>query len=429
MRQLAPILLVAVMVGVLLRVVPTGGETVHLVGPVTVQSLIALLVGSLLIAGAWVPTARMRQGYFVVAAALLVASCWTATLPTRASSQVGTWMGDSDTYTADREQFAKYFGDDVVRFHFHLGSRLLNLMDRALGSTAASPAMAFQILPGLVGLIALLEAAVVAMLTGWSAQSMRYTGLCVAAPFALMFFGYRELGYVSLSVAAFPLFLMTLERPDDARKLGLIRGAATLQGLHAALHGFGLAAVATLMAMALASANGIRAAVSSAWTVFAWAFIAYAIWLPIYLIVLGLPIVPGHATGIPVRHLLESYVAENRLVEPLFSLKGVRDIGAEALVVGLPVVLIGLAAADRESRRAVLAGALVSVGVMLLIWPAQGIGQDIDSVLAVFPAFFAGAWLCAARPWAAVSALCTLGIGHAVFWLVVRSEAFTNSGV
>jgi hypothetical protein len=93
------------------------------------------------------------------------------------------------------------------------------------------------------------------------------------------------------------------------------------------------------------------------------------------------------------------------------------------------VVLFGLLVASRESRRTVLAGGVVSLAVMLLIWPAQGIGQDIDTVLATFPAFFAGAWLAAARPWTAVSALCSLGIGHAVFWLVVRSEAFTNPGV
>jgi hypothetical protein len=428
-RLLTPPLLVGVLVAVLLRVVPAGPDVIELIGPLAIQSLVGLLVGALLMFGAGAPSVRLRQGYFLVAAALLIAGICTAPLPTRASQEVGTWMGDSDTYTADRDQFETYFGDDVVRFHFHLATRVLNLIDRALGSTATSPGEAFHILPGLVGFIALLEAAAVAILAGWSPQSMRYIGLCIAAPFALMFFGYRELGYLALSVAAFPLYLMTIDRPEDARAGHLIRGAATLQGLHAALHGFGLAAVATLMAMALTSASRIRTAVSNAWTVFVCAFVAYAIWLPMYLIVLGLPIVPGHATGIPIRHLVHSYVAERRLVEPLFSLKGFRDIGAEALVVGVPVVLFGLLVAGQQSRRAVLAGAGVSLAVMLLVWPAQGIGQDIDTVLAIFPAFFAGAWLAAARPWTAVSALCSLGIGHAVFWLVVRSEAFTNPGV
>ena len=429
MRRAAPPLLFVALVGVLLRVVPAGRDVIELVGPFSIQSLIGLVVGALLIVGAGVPSLRMRQGYFVVAAALLIAACWTVPVPIRASHEVGTWMGDYDTYTADRDQFETYFGDDVVRFHFHLGARVLNLIDRALGSTASSPVEAFQVLPALIGLIALLEAAVVATIAGWSAQSMRYIGLCVAAPFALMFFGYRELGYLALSVAAFPLYLMTVDQPDDSRGRLLIAGAATVQGLHAALHGLGLAAIATMVAMALASARGVRQACSRAGTVFVWAFIAYAIWLPVYLILLGLPIVPGHASGIPIRGLVQSYVAEHRLVEPLLSLKGLRDIGAEALVVGVPVVLIGFVVASRESRRAVLAGAVVSLAVMLLIWPAQGIGQDIDTVLAIFPAFFAGAWLAAARPWTAVTALCTLGIGHAVFWLVVRSEAFTNPGV
>lgn len=423
----------ALLVGVLLRVVPGSGPVVHLVGPFAVQSLIGLVVGFLLIAGAGAPTVRIRQAYFLVAAVALATSCWAAALPIRASQEVGTWMGDYDTYTTDREHFEEYFGYGggygAVRFHYHLGGFVLELIDRALGSTNTSFHTAFRLLPALMGVVALLEAVVVAVLAGWSAQSMRYVGLCIAAPLTLMFFGYRELGYMSLSIAAMPLYLMTLDRPGDSRNRTLIAGAASLQGLHAALHGLGLSGIASLMAMALASARGLRQAIAKAGPVFTWAFIAYATWLPIYLIVLGLPIVPGHASGIVFRGAVESQVSDHRLVEPLLSLKGMRDIGAEALVVGLPVVLIGLKAARGESRRAVLAAAAVSGAVMLLLWPAQGIGQDIDIVLATFPAFFAGAWLCAARPRAAVAALCTLAIGHAVFWLIVRSEAFTNPGI
>ena len=407
----------------------SGREIIRLAGPLGVQSLIGLLVGGLLIAGAGAPTARIRQVYFLVAALLLAVSGWTARLPVLASHEVSHWMGDYDTYTNNRDRFHAYFGDSSVRFHFHLGGFIVSLIDRALGSTDTSPHAAFRVLSGLMGVVALLQAATVAMLSRWSAQSMRYAGLCVAAPFALMFFGYRELAYLSLSVAAFPLLLMTFDRPEDSRNRVLTRAAASLQGLHAAMHGLGLSAVASLMAIAVASATSLRQGIFRTQVIFGWAFIAYAIWLPMYIMLLGRPIVPGHASGIPVRALFQSYVAENRTVEALVSLEALRDIGMEALVVGVPVVLIALAVSGRGSRRVVIAGTAVSAAVLLLIWPAQGIGQDIDTVLATFPAFFVGAWVCAARPWSGVAAFWTLVIGHVTFWFVIRSAAFTNPGL
>ncbi len=45
---------------------------------------------------------------------------------------------------------------------------------------------------------------------------LRYLGLVLLAPATLLYFGYRELGYLSLNVAAFPLLCTGLK---DGRRV------------------------------------------------------------------------------------------------------------------------------------------------------------------------------------------------------------------
>ena len=403
-----------------------GKSIIRLAGPFAVQSLLGLLAGCLLMIGAGAPSTRTRQAYFLVSSAILVIGWRVATLPDVASHEVGDWMGDYDTYTENRSNFQDYFGYDRVRFHFHLGGFVLNLIDRALGSTETSPRQSFQVLSMLMGILALLEAAIVAVIAKWSPQAMRYVGLCVAAPFALMFFGFKETGYLSLSLAGLPLLLLGLQGTGNSeRDTRVIQAGALVLGVHAALQGLGLVAIACALLIALLYATGLRQAVSAAATVFTWAFTAYLIWLPLYLIVLGLPVVPGHATEIALRGLSQSHVAYNRLVSPILSGAGLREIGLVALLAGLPVVLLAFSAAARGGeRRALAAGATLSAVFMALYFHVQGLNQEMDMVVTSFPAFFAGAWICAARPRLAVAAMGVLAIGHATFWHVVRAQAF-----
>jgi hypothetical protein len=403
-----------------------GKPIIRLAGPFAVQSFIGLLAGCLLIIGAWAPSTRTRQAYFLVASAILVIGWTVARLPDVASHEVGDWMGDYDTYTEDRSNFQDYFGYESVRFHFHLGGFVLNLIDRALGSTETSPRQSFQVLSMLMGILALLEAAIVAAIAKWSPQGMRYVGLCIAAPFALMFFGFKETGYLSLSLAGLPLLLVGLQGTGNPeRDTRVIQAGALVLGVHAALQGLGLVAIGSALVIAVLYATRMRQAVSAAATVFTWAFTAYLIWLPLYLIVLGLPIAPGHATEIALRGLSQSHVAYNRLVSPILSGAGLREIGVVALLVGLPVVLLALWTANRGGeRRALVACGTLSAVFMALLFPVQGLNQEMDMTVASFPAFFAGAWICAARPRLTVAAMGVLAIGHATFWHVVRSQEF-----
>src|SRR5687768_1004206 len=122
-----------------------GRSIIRLAGPFAVQSFIGLLAGCLLLIGARAPSTRTRQAYFLVSSTILAIGWRVATLPDVASHEVGDWMGDYDTYTESRSNFQDYFGyDSSVRFHFHLGGFLLNLIDRALGSTETSPRQSFQ---------------------------------------------------------------------------------------------------------------------------------------------------------------------------------------------------------------------------------------------------------------------------------------------
>jgi hypothetical protein len=404
-----------------------GPAIIRMAGPLAVQSYICLALGLLMLTGSAAPTRGWRQSYFVTACIVFIAAAIACELPVRAGHEIGPWMGDYTTYTEDRAHFRDYFGYEVVRFHFHLGGFALNLLDRALGATASSPETAFLLLSWLAGVVFLAGASAVAILEGWTPHVMRYTGLVMAAPVSLSFFGYRELGYLSLSAAAFPLLVRGFTAPGIPRRMTCLASAAVVQGLRAALYGFGLVSLGGSLLTTLAAQGPLRLRLQRFSTVFVWGFSAYLIWLLVYLLILGLEIVPGHASGIPFRSLLEPYVAENRHVAPILSARGLRDVGLESLVVGVPMLVLGLAVTrDAALRRIAGVFAVSSVIVLLLFWPAQGIGVDVDAVFAVFPAFFAGAWLCARNVKIASVALGTLAIAHGVFWMLVRYERFLS---
>ena len=162
-----------------------------------------------------------------------------------------------------------------------------------------------------------------------------------------------------------------------------------------------------------------------------WATAAWLGWLGWYLVGLKLPVAPGHAASIDLRPLSTAYVADHGLVNPILSGTGIRDVAATAIVVGVPVLLLGLLAqsgAARE-RRLTLMFALPSLAFLVAWWPVQGVSMEMDLIFATFPAFFAGAWLCARTRRATVAALGLAALAHASFWFVVRSDDFGRHSV
>src|SRR5439155_14885435 len=82
------------------------------------------------------------------------------------------------------------------------------------------------------------ELFVVAAVHRYSRRVCRYVALAVASPLALLYFGFYELGYLSMSAAVVPL--LAIGRGSDTRVTASTLTAGLFQGFHTALHGFGL---------------------------------------------------------------------------------------------------------------------------------------------------------------------------------------------
>ena len=392
------------------------------------QSFLGFGLGGLLLVGSYAATRPRRTVYAAVALALLLVGMVTAPLPLRVTDDNGEWMGDYEDHTSDRANFETVSGYTSIPFPHHLTALVLKALDAALGATATSPARAFRWLSALAGGLFVAELLGIAMLEGWSAGALRYLALCVAAPVTLLFFGYREIGYLALSAAGIPLLLRGFS--VVGRRSSVI-AAALVMGLRSAFHGFGLLSLAGGALSALASVGSVRDRLARATVFGVWATAAWLGWLGWYLVGLKLPVEPGHAASIDLRPLSTLYVADYGLVDPILSGSGMRDIAATSVVVGVPVLLLGLlsrSGAARE-RRLALMFALPSLAFLVAWWPIQGVNMEMDLIFATFPAFFAGAWLCARTRRATVAALGLAALAHASFWYVVRSDDFGSHPV
>ena len=394
-----------------------------LFGLAPLQSFLGFGLGGLLLAGSVAATRRRRTVYAAVALALLLVGMVTAPLPLHVTDDKGEWMGDFENMTQDRDRFDIASGYTSIPFPHHLTALVLKSLDAALGATAESPARAFRWLSALAGGLFVAELLGIAMLEGWSAGALRYLALCVAAPVTLLFFGFREIGYLSLSAAGIPLLLRGF---SGVGRRSTVIAAAWVMGLRSALHGFGLLSLAGGALSTLVSVGTLADRLKRAVVFGVWATAAWLGWLGWYLVGLKLPVEPGHAANIALRPLATPYVVDNRIVEPILSGSGIRDIAASAVVVGVPVLLLGLlsrSGAARE-RRVALVFALPSLAFLVAWWPVQGVDMEMDLIFATFPAFFAGAWLCARTRGVTVAALGLAALAHGSFWFVVRSDDF-----
>ena len=393
------------------------------IGLVPLQSCLGFGLGVLLLVGSLAATRQRRRVYAVATLAILLVGMIAVPLPVGGMIDGSSeWMGDYEMYTA-RGQFEVRFGYESIWFSHHLTAVVLRALDTALGATPESPARAFRWLSVLAGGLFVAELFGIAMLEGWSAGALRYLALCVAAPVTLLFFGYREIGYLALSAAGIPLLLRGF---SGVGRRSTAIAAAVVMGVRSALHGFGLLSIAGGALTALMSAGTLPDRLTRAVVFVVWATAAWLGWLAWYLVGLTLPVVPGNAANIGLRSLATPYVVGGRIADPILSGPGIRDIVATAVVVGVPVLLLGLwwrGGATRE-RRLALAFAVPSLAFLVAWWPVQGVRMEMDLLFAAFPAFFAGAWLCARTRGATVAAMALAALAHTGFWFVVRSDHF-----
>lgn len=325
-------------------------------------------------------------------------------------------MGDyQSNYVSSQDSFRQYTGIDEVQFQSHLGSTIVGLIYRVLGSDGADMTRAFAAYAGIASIVLVASLVSVAALDRWSPRALRYQAIAVAAPPTLLFFGYRELAYEPLALAAlaFPLILTGLH--GDGRRL---KAAGLLLGLGAALHGYALFGLLGGVLLVLFGSRGGRERLGAALDVAVYGVAAYLVWVPLYLIVEKLSILPGHTGSIPFRPLFHKTIAEHRYNWPIFSLHGGREVAIMAAAGG-PLLYIpaAMARVPRHVKRAALLAAVPVLAFYLDFWPVQGIGQDADLAFGTFPVLFALAWLAAERRRTAAIAVTLLVLAQPLFWI------------
>lgn len=329
------------------------------------------------------------------------------------------WMGDIGSYAGHRDRFDHYT-DDQVWFSSHLAFFVLDGIDRLRGMPE-DPAPAFDVLSWGAGVLSSACLFALAWYERWSARAIRYVALSIGAAQMLSYFGYRELGYLALNPAAYPL--LDLGSAGNDRRL--IAASGALFGLGAAFHGFGL----------IGLAGGAAAVIASRlrWSHLIVFLVAGAVlwlgWLAVYELTFPRPMSAGHAASLPIRGLFSQKTHSLRIVEPLFSVAGVRSVAASLLIVGAPVLLLSFAAARKDSTvnlRRIWAFGAISLVALVAFWPVQGIAYELDLIFAVFPATYVGLWVAARRGRLSAAACVVLAIAHVVFWRVAGAGDFDS---
>jgi hypothetical protein len=335
-------------------------------------------------------------------------------------------MGDSEQIARSPEAFETWVGVRAIRYEAHLSYAILGQLYEHDGATAESPERAEIALAHGATAWFVVCALVIGVLEQWSAVVLRYLSLSLLAPAALMYFGWREVGYLSLNVAAFPLLARGLR--DGQWRL---EAGSVLAGLGAALHGLGLLSLTGGWLAALALRARLADRVTRLLRIAAFGTAAYVGWIALYVIVLHLPISLGHASYFPWRPWFADTILEGRVNAAIVSATGARDLFLTAWIVGVPVlaVAVTLWRQYRDEVRVALGYAAGPLLFTICSWPVLGLGQDIDIVFAGFPALYAGAWICAHDSKRAHVAAAFLISAHYAFWRVCLDPRFRNAAL
>jgi hypothetical protein len=392
-------------------------RTLH---PPPIQSAVALAASALLLRITDVTAAGARR---LAAVGVLVAfGVATVALPLAHEYAGNGFMGDGWDYSQDRDKFDRNApvaaGHAEIHFKSHLGDLVLATVDRALGRTTTSPAAAYRFLSHLAGFLFIVELLVVLWLCRWSRRACRYAALALACPLALGFFAYYEVGYTAASIALFPLLLAGIANRERESSLD---AAGAFQGLHTALHGFGLLGIAGGAAAAICAR---RRPLSTALRFGAFALATYLGWLLIYVVVLKLSIVSDpYSSNIAFRRLTAAYYFDRRLVQPFLSWPAFREIGATSLAIGVPLLAAGIVRhRGGLERSAALLCAAPGLLFLLVWWASAGVGHDMDLLWGAFAGIGAASWLAARTPRAAFQGWIVLALVHVALWAIIADR-------
>ena len=388
--------------------------------PPPLQSACALGCSALLLRVINVASRRRRT----VAIVAILGAFGAATVAVPLDFQfAGTgFMGDGADYAQNREKFERNIpvaaGHPEIQFKSHLGDMVLAGVDGMFGRTDTSPAIAYKLLSRLGGLLFVGELLLVLFVLRGSRRACRYIGLALAIPLVIGFFGYYEVGYMAMSVAAFPLLLHSLRSRAQGQALEI---GAAVQGLHTAFHGFGLLGIAG-GAVAALTARGRPRSATLRYSAFALA--AYLGWILVYIVVLGLSVTSDPYSGhIALRRLTTSFYFDRRLVHPLLSWHAVTEVGMASLAIGVPLLVFALLRAKSGlERRVALLYAVPGLLFLLVWWPSAGVNRDMDLLLGAFAGISAAIWLASRTPRIAFQAWVVLALVHVTFWAVIADR-------
>ena len=381
------------------------------------RSLWLLLAGGVLLWAARRSSVAGRRNTTVVT--LLLVGLMAVAVPLEPSFVT---MGGSADHVRSRDDFESWFGGRI-RFEKHLSQAILLQHYLRLDPSEAAPEQAVIAMSRGATAWFVLSALAIGFLEGWSSVVLRYLGLVLLAPSALLYFGWRELGYLSLSVATFPLLVRGLGNGGMRLEAG-----SAFAGLGAALHGSGLVSLAGAWMAALGASGRLRSRVGRVLRSVAWGGTFYLGWTAVYLIVLKLPISPdaGPVAFSSWRPWLVDEVRAGRVSAAILSATGARDLLMTAWVVGAPLLAVTVSLRRRYPHevRAALWYVPPSVLFVIFRWPFEGIGGGVDLVVAGFPALYALAWVCAHDSKRANIAAALLISAHYAFWRIVLDERF-----
>lgn len=389
-----------------------------------IQSAIVIGLALLVLRAASAPRRRRR---LVVLCVLVVAAVAFVAVPLPKQFEgEGLMPGGADT-ARSRSDFEHRFavGEGDVHFHSHLGDVVMTALDGAFGRSETSPARAYDALSRLAGLLFLLELGIAAAWHKWSRQSCRYVGLAMATPLCLLFFGYWDLGYLCIAVGVVPLLALARGRMSTRADAATLV-AGFLQGLHTALHGFGLLGLA---GGALAALGGrgdtLRRCVRAA--TFTSAGVAlYLGWIFFYVTVGRLSVVWERQLG--YRPLFDSMVFDHLLANPLLSQAGLGEFGLFGALAGVPVLALAMLSFRRTALVPAVLYALPGLIFLVRWWPPSA-PFNLDLLLSVFPGVFAACWVVASSRRTSMHALLLLSGLHVLLWTTVANGVFARVDV
>ena len=381
-----------------------------------IQSIIVLGLGVLTVRAAALRRRRTRQLVVVGVLVATLAAFLTLPLPPLRFEGSG-YMADAADNINDRAKFERRFPIAVgptTSFHSYLGDLVMTRLERAYAPSGNSTARAYATLSRLAGTLFLAELFIVAALHRYSRRVCRYVAVAIASPLALLYFGYYELGYLSLSGAVVPL--LAIRRGSDLRVTGSTLSAGLFQGFHTALHGFGLLGLGGgVLSLVAARAPAAQRAVRT--LAFASAGVAmYLGWVFIYVVGMGVSIVVENTVqGFGFRRLFEDVIIDKRIAYPLFSVAGLTEIGLISMLAGVPLLVLAWLKSPRSALIASAAYALPGL-IFLASWWPPGAPLNLDLLMAAFPGLFAACWLLASSHERAVAALVLMVALHTLFW-------------